>query len=52
MKNKPNKEKKLVKEIKLANDENISSSIFAELREKIVQKNLLRPYPDINDIKN
>ena len=51
-KKKIKKEKKLTKQIKLEKDEKISSAIFTELKEKIIKKNLLRPYPDINDIQN
>ena len=46
------KEKKLTKQIKLEKDEKISSAIFTELKEKIIKKNLFRPYPDINYIQN
>ena len=33
-------------------DAKIYSTMFTELREKISQKNLFKPYPDINDIQN
>ena len=51
-KKKIKKEKKLTKQIKSEKDTKIYSAIFTELREKIVQKNLLKPYPDINGIQN
>ena len=49
---KTNKKKMSTKKIKLKKDEENFSTIFTELKEKIIQKNLFRPYPDINDIKN
>ena len=44
--------RKVKKEIKLEKNGKISSALFGELKEKIIKKNLFRPYPDINDIQN
>ena len=45
-------EDKLTKQTKLKKNVEISPTIFTELKEKIFEKNLFRPYPDINDIQN
>ena len=50
-----NQKKQLKKSIELnASTENIKivSSKFSELIKKITKKNILRPYPDINDVPN
>ena len=50
-----NQKKQLKKSVKLdASTENIKiePSKFSELLKKITKKNILRPYPDINDIPN
>ena len=51
-KKKINKKNKLTKQINLKKDEEIHSAIFTELKQKIIEKNLFRPYPDINNIQN
>ena len=33
-------------------EQDIASSIFTELKEKIIRKNMFRPYPDLNNIQN
>ena len=50
-----NQKKQLKKSIELnASTENIKiePSKFSELIKKITKKNILRPYPDINDVPN
>ena len=43
------KEKKVVKKIDI-DKSNLSSNNFNKIVEKITNKNIFRPYPDINDI--
>ena len=33
-------------------EENIMTSVFTELKEKIIKRNMVKPYPDLNNINN